>query len=483
MATLSTITATSAVIGEGMTISIKKASANYRHTIEYAFGDTNGTIAEKTGYTSITWTVPEDLMYQIPNNKTGTMILYCRTYQGDFEVGYNYIQVPISVPEDAKATVTLDCEEADSKVAALSSSFWKYTSDIKYTINATAAKGAEIVSYSITNGGETLTTATGTFKNVYDPYFYVVVTDSRGMVTNQRFYEVLYDYIRLTCNLELKEVDPEDGIITMSINGNFFYSTFHGTQSKLNTLTLTVKSVDKDDNVVTKTVTPTIDTANNTYTAEVSFEGIDYREVYDITAYASDKLMDVQSKTVSVAGKPIFDWSNEDFRFHIPVTEVGGYPWADFIIEYGEEAMGSNGTWYWRKWKSGRAECYGTRNFGKAVNNTYLISGSSYGFYRTGHYNQPLPEGLFIDTPDFIDIRMSTTSTAETAAAKGALIYIPGRTDYEGWSSDNLPLLPSKDNTGSFCFIHTANSASGSNLSAYQYPATFVCFNVIGRWK
>lgn len=475
MATISTITATTAVIGEGMTINIQKASPRYTHTIEYAFGDTNGTIATKTAKTQLYWTVPADLVYQIPNDTTGTIVLYCYTYEGDREVGYNYILVDITVPESAKLSVSLDCVEADSKVAALGNGayrnyFLKHTSDVSYTINAESPSGAEIVSYSITNGGVTYTSATGVFKNVSDPYFYVICTDSRGMVTNERFYHTLYDYIRLTCNLAIKEVDPEDGIITMSISGNFFNKNFYNASVALkNTMTLRVDCVDKQGNTITKTVTPTF--SGNTYTAEVSFEDIDYRAVYDVTGYASDKLMDVQSKTVSVAGKPIFDWSNEDFRFHIPITKIGEYPFADYVIETGETSMGSNGTWYWRKWASGRAECVGTRNYG-----IYLIHTSIYGMSRGSLLNQSFPQDLFIEEPDYINMRMkhSKSSTSEGEWGGASVVYCGTKQ-----ARDETVIYPSAENTGTFTIIVPGIPASED----IRFPATHICIEAVGRWK
>lgn len=476
--TLSTLSATPAVIGEYMTITINKASTRYTHTIEYAFGDTNGTIITKTAKPAISWKVPEDLMKQIPNNTTGSLALYCYTYEGERELGYNYILVDITVPESAKLTVTLNCVEADSKVAAIGNGayknyFLKHTSDISYTINAESPSGAEIVSYSITNGGVTYTSKTGTFTNVSDPYFYVVCTDSRGMVTNEKFYYTLYDYIRLTCNLSLKEVDPEDGIITMSISGNFFNKNFYNATAALkNTMTLSIDCVNKKGETITKSVTPTYD--GNTYSAEVSFEDIDYRTVYDVTAYASDKLMDVQSKTVSVAGKPIFDWSNEDFRFHIPVTQIGEYPFADFVIEYGEEPMGSNGTWYWRKWKSGRAECLGTRNYGY-----YGLNGASYayGLYYGQLLNQAYPEGLFIDTPDHISMRLRDTRNSDGVGELTGFVLAAGTimaTDGEEF------VYPSAENTGSFVITKVFTGMSGIDANL---KSSHISIEAIGRWK
>ena len=133
----------------------------------------------------------------------------------------------------------------------------------------------------------------------------------------------------------------------------------------------------------------------------------------------------------------------------MPVT-IEGAPLNDFVIEYGQEPMGSNGTWYWRKWKSGRAECYGCRNFGAmAITTTW---GS---LYRSSSFRQDLPGGLFIDTPEVIDI-----------CYRGS--------NYGGWVIRHEDYDASDYSTGGFCIVRPASATlSTSDIG----------FNVIGRWK
>lgn len=79
---------------------------------------------------------------------------------------------------------------------------------------------------------------------------------------------------------------------------------------------------------------------------------------------------------------------------------IGDQPLNDFVIASGTEAMGSNGTWYWRKWASGKAECWGCRNFGNMAISTAYGS-----LYRSAIFNQNLPSDLFSTTPDVINIQ------------------------------------------------------------------------------
>lgn len=477
---MSHVTCTDGYIGESVTIRMARpVSGSYFYTLEYAFGDTNGTIATKVpSYSSpFKWTLPDDFYYQLPNSTSGTaQILYSIYDDAGVEVASGYTDFTIMVPNNttSRPTFTVSFTEEDPKVAAITRVGIKYVSDIGYTINATGYKGASIVGYRVQNGQDVLTTKSGTFHNVTSASYQVIVTDSRGITNSTIYTYALNDYIRLTCNMWLEEVDPQDGTITLGLDGNYHNSNFYATNSD-NTLTIRVDLVDKDNVTLSKTVTTQLN--GNTYTGTVVFEDIDYRAVYEATAFANDKLTSVQSKTVLCVGTPVFDWSDEDFRFNVPVTKVGEYEWADFVIEVGEERMGTNGTWYWRKWKSGRAECYGSRNFGITAHRENIIEGV-YGWKRTSSvFNQPLPSGLFIDMPEVIDIRLKYGGKpGETASTYGGMVYLIGEGADDNWMGHEI-IVPSKDNTGSFVFIHPIDTSS------YPMPASHVGFNIIGRWK
>jgi hypothetical protein len=58
---------------------------------------------------------------------------------------------------------------------------------------------------------------------------------------------------------------------------------------------------------------------------------------------------------------PVFDWSENDFAFNVPVDFRAGImangKETDIIVE-----QGKSGIWYYRKWASGLAECWGQRS-------------------------------------------------------------------------------------------------------------------------
>lgn len=250
----------------------------------------------------------------------------------------------------------------------------------------------------------------------------------------------------------------------------------------------------------------------NTYELVTEVTGLDYSQAYTFQCRVTDKLNVVQSAQYVVRVLPVFDWDNDDFNFNVPInmdgetvlrhnaeagntvlSGTGGKIYlrpegtnatysetifnqdgsvdfngpirvngeeigagggssapvaADYIIENGTESMGSNGTWYWEKWASGKAVCYGCRNYGKMATSTAVGN-----VYRSAMYQQDFPSGLFSGIPDVIHAHVNSRGTL-----------------WGGWV---LLMSPTASSTGDFAVAHTSNV----NLTA-----SYVNFHVIGRW-
>ena len=72
-------------MGENLVISIGRHSTSFTHTLRYEFNGASGTIATGVG-DSYTWAVP-DLAGSCNNATSGTLKLYCTTYNGSTKVG------------------------------------------------------------------------------------------------------------------------------------------------------------------------------------------------------------------------------------------------------------------------------------------------------------------------------------------------------------------------------------------------------------
>ena len=156
--------------------------------------------------------------------------------------------------------------------------------------------------------------------------------------------------------------------------------------------------------------------------------------------------------TVKIGGVDINDLLNPEEE---PDEEPEDTPVAaDYVIETGTESMGSSGTWYWTKWASGRAECYGTRDFGLMTMNTSVTNG-----YKSPEMSQSFPTDLFIEAPDYLNM----TAYPNANSNYDRVFVSPAGTG-----------LPTASNTGGFHIIR---------LTSGNAAATHVSFEAKGRWK
>ena len=351
--------------------------------------------------------------------------------------------------EDIIPDLAPTAQDTDTTVVALTGDSSKIIlgySDIYYNIGVTAPAGTSIITQSIKCGAQSSTTNNGTFTNAQTNVLEFSATDSRGNVASERIEMDVIPYIKVSCNQTARL--NLDGTVALVVKGNYFSDGF-GAQD--NELKIEHRSRETggewsdwgDISVLLA------DASGGTYTLTGTISGYDPSGTYEFQARASDKLSSAESSIDSITLKPIFDWGKYDFNFNVPLT-IEDNPLNDFVIETGTEAMGTNGIWYWRKWKNGRAECYGCRNYGNmAVTTTWG------NLYRSEAFSQTLPSGLFVDTPEVIDIRF-----------RGA--------DKGGWIANHEDTAASDYETGGFILVRPASAT---------LTQAMISFNVIGRWK
>lgn len=458
------VSCSTANIGTAPTITISSASSSFTHKLTYTFGSLSGTIVERTSATVYTdWVLPTEFYSQIGSATSGVGTIYCYTYNGSTLIGTSSCQFTAKVNGSINSpTITATITDNNSVTRALtgdSSVLVRYYSTAYVSMTATAQNGATLTRQSITNGNTTYTTTPATFANVESGVFSLSATDSRGFTTtvgrNLETAGKFVSYVRLTCNMENTRPDASGNMDVRCI-GNFFNGSFGAVEN-----TITVQYRYK---IIGGTYsgwnTMTVVKNGNTYGAYASFTipDFDYHASYAFECQAVDKLATVSSAESSLKSMPVFHWGENDFVFEVPVTVKGdtnitgdlrlkgdgnygntlrfgdsdychiteasddsmtikaqfidldaigvylyGSLMADFPVATGTEAMGTNGTWYWTKWHSGKAECYGTRNFGKVSINTAWGS-----VYESGLYTQAFPSGLFIDAPDSVQMTLQS---------------------------------------------------------------------------
>ena len=337
-------------------------------------------------------------------------------------------------------------------------------SNVSYETNSSGLKGATITGLSAVNGSKTLTTASGTFAGAESGKFTFTATDNRGLTTKKEITLKLIDYFRPTCSQEVKidklQASGTLAKITIVAKGEWCSKHFGAAHNALN-VAYRYKTGSGSWSAWSGT---DYVTDNNSYSVTFTINNLDYSKSYTVQSRAVDSLSSVVTTEYTLRLTPVFDWGESDFNFNVPVSIDGNLTVkgnlvvegeqpdapADYVIATGSEAMGTNGTWYWEKWKSGKATCYGVRNFGNMA-----VSTAWGDLYRSAIFTQPLPTGLFNSMPSVITIDFSNGGMS-------------------AWSVKHEQSLPSASDTGSFMVVRAA-SATLSQV--------YLSFNVIGRWK
>lgn len=353
-----TVSATDAVIGGKSTVVVTCRDSSYTHSIAYQFGaltgylDLDGTpVDTEVTYTAaaVNFPIPETFYGQIPNSPTGVCTLTCRTYSGDTLIGENTGSFTVTAdPARCGPAVSGTVEDVNPVTLALtgdSSVLIRDHSTALCTVTATAAGGAWVTARQIAGvavEGDTLAIEQAAMTAVT---FRAV--DSRGYAVETAVATDLIPYVTLTANAAVSRADPT-GPVTVTVSGSFYDGGFGAAD---NTLALSCR-VDGGEEIPMTSVL-----LEESYTAQVVLEGLDYAQSHSLTVTAADTLTTVERYLTVQPGMPVFDWGQRDFCFHVPVYMPklyldGAEP--DLVVDQGAE-----GIWHYRKWASGLAECWG----------------------------------------------------------------------------------------------------------------------------
>lgn len=370
---------------------------------------------------------------------------------------------------NAAPVVSWTSEDVDQDTLELTGdpSIWvRGYSDIRFNIMAEPQKLATIESYTYYNGTKDIEGSSGVLNNWKDNIIIIGATDSRGQtalrnIKPSRIIEYYKPTCSQGCSIEL------DGETTAKVTINYKVDFFEGSFGKeTNGIVTSFRHTDgqeqwtewmdfvegDDDDYFGGWFhyeANLVQSSQGHREIELVLTGLRYDSPYKIQCRAIDSLDHYITQEYTVQLIPVFDWGNSNFNFNVPVS-FQGVEMADFVVATGTDSMGSNGTWYWRKWNSGRAECYGLRNFGNMAVSTAWGS-----LYESASFTQPLPSGLFSQAPHYVGIELTQASGA-------------------GWVLQGFGTDTSKDTIGSFSIVRP---------TAMNLQQVYLGFNCIGRWK
>ncbi|MBE7001156.1 MAG: hypothetical protein E7421_00415 [Ruminococcaceae bacterium] len=322
----SSVSCSGGTIGKNVDITIHKASDSFTHTLQYSFeGGVSGTIAENTGLSTVSWTIPETFYGEIPNQKEGTGVIFCTTYNGATPIGESSCTFSAKVDEatsqpDLFAQV-IDINAATKALTGDENVLIRYHSTAQALASYWANNLAAVTEYRLSHNGRSYTETPAVIAEVENGQFDFSVTDTRGYTRTLAVSKQVIPYVKLTCNLNDNKPDV-DGNMTVFVSGNYFDGAL-GTES--NTLSVWYRykvsgaawlDTSEEWHLLTHSV------AGNAYTAQAELTGLDYQTAYTFQAKAMDRLAVVSSGEYTVRATPVFDWSEKDVRFHVPVYGI-----------------------------------------------------------------------------------------------------------------------------------------------------------------
>lgn len=236
-------------------------------------------------------------------------------------------QVSVQVTDTNEATVAVT-GNASILVAGYSIA--------RVSLQAQAKKGAGIVSTQVVQG-DTVTEGSSLLSPVGSEPITVYATDSRGNTASVTAENRIIPYIAPTCYLE-NSVPSGEGVLDLTVTGKYYPGSLGAGE---NTLAVFYRcKTDGED--YGDWIAMDIAASGDSYTAQKRVVGLDYQKTYTFQAKAADRIVTagIGSGEKKFVATPVFDWSQSDFRFHVPVTFRGKslldfvYPVDSIYISY-----------------------------------------------------------------------------------------------------------------------------------------------------
>lgn len=303
-------------------VRIQRYGSNFTHSIAWNFGSLSGYLTADGGSaaaetrlagTSFAFRLPEQFYGQIPNAPSDICTLLCRTYSGNTLVGQSGCSFTVSADRSLCApTLTAAVEDCNPATIALTGDpgvLVRGKSHALCRFSAEAKNGAQVALITVADmpveGDQYVV------ENVPSGTVMFVVTDTRGFSTSLAVTLPEVAYVPLTCNPSVKRTDPTSGKAVLTVTGQCYAGHFGAAGNFLTaqcTVGLTTLDLELPVGV------------DNSYSATVTLSDLDYTESHNVTVTVTDAL-DTVSKWLTLGkGEPVFDWGEQDFRFHVPVS-------------------------------------------------------------------------------------------------------------------------------------------------------------------
>ena len=388
----STATTSGSTLGKPLTITIKRASSSFTHSLYYTCGSiSNQLIAEDVG-TSYSWKPPVSLAQQAPNNEAVAVTITVETYNGSNYIGSKPIQLSLSIPSSVVPTLSVAISDPTG-VYGTYGGYVQLRSKLKVELTASGAQGSTIKAYSIKLGDiYAATSASGTTDYLPNDGTLTLtcsVTDSRGRPASKTQNITVLAYRKPSISTIAASRCNQDG--TANRMGDYGKVTFSGAITALSNKNTAAYAVQYRE-VGTESWSNAGSTAAGNYAPSDAFVvfAADKSKRYEVRVVATDAFESIGSalrdlpasyallhhakhllsmgigrlcdkaNALQVGLKAYFD---EDVEVSGELTsntlkatsilQISGSSVMDFVVE-----QSTGGSWTYRKWNSGIAECW-----------------------------------------------------------------------------------------------------------------------------
>ena len=331
---------------DALTVTYRNSAGNAVTSLDMAIGwtgadDIKYRSVSKTG-TSYTFNFTSAEQIKLQDAVTGSnskiVTIYLRTVINGTTY-YSTIQKTLSIA-NAEPYVNPVLTEQNSGIAQATGSsniMIIGQSKIYCVSNATARKRASIVSVKIKNGTKVINAASGTFNNAESQNFIFEATDSRGYTVTKTITRQAVNYFPPTIRVNFIEF-ATNGTASFSAEGIYFNQYF--SSSYANTLFTRYRiAVVGESYGGWQNFNHTL--SGNSYTSNFNITGLDYTKSYKVEFQANDRFNEVKTAEIRFTGRPIFEWSKNDFKFNVPVNFAAGATGVDG----GSSNTSLSGTW------------------------------------------------------------------------------------------------------------------------------------------
>lgn len=414
--------------------------------------------------------------------------------------------------------VIIDTNERTKTLTGNQEKFIRYYSNAHITFNATARRGATLVSRQAINGKHKIDIEdreqdTVEINEVDSNTFYLTATDSRGNSTKEGVVKDFVDYVKLTNNIKTTALTTTNKL-TFTISGKYFNGSFG---AKANTLEVEYTVLNSSGNPVFNassggwvklgTVSPTVDGSDYTYSYTIS--GLDYKQTYTLTVNVIDELTPVQSSTKVVSATPVFDWDRDDFKHHTNVyidnnKTLRSYQADGTDIQIMGVNTSNNLVLGWGGYDNGNGDTgvYGNNvrlvsqndiYINNAILGDFVVEQGDDGLYAYRKWNSGLMEA-WRSTNNTITTSLTSTYGTSTHyySPNLALTTSGGASAFK--TVEDVQLTINKRSTSGFFFPVLASwsiATSGAvtvnyivvNPTSVSSVALLPCVRIIGRWK